>query len=206
MNKTQTARLSVSLISLLYFPPLIILSFMATNFQSNAIPALTCLTYAITLLLLLLPAAGCWMYREIRRLHKSFLLLSIIPIGLAALMLFFTPMFGSNPTALATVIGLYIIFLNPYLQLLYLPVWFVIPHTDRPWHIPRLLAVISPAGFILVSLLMILNNPFITGNPAAITLLFCISFAAGIPAGIILLIRGLTHPEIPSPSPSERTP
>ncbi len=198
MNHTQTARLSVALISLLYFPPLIMLSFMATNLQPNAIPALTVLLYAVTLLFLLLPAAGCWMYRDICGLHKRFLLLSIIPIGVAALMLFFTPMFGSSMSAIFTIIYLFIIFLNPYLQLLYLPVWFVIPHTDRPWHIPRLLAVISPAGCILVSLLILRNSPLITDTATAPVLL-CTSFTASILAGITLLIRGLTHPAVSAP-------
>lgn len=196
MNQTQTARLSVALISLLYFPPLIILSFMVTNLQPNAVPALTYLLYAVALLFLLLPAAGCWMYREIRRLPKRYLILSIIPIGVAALMLFLTPMFGSSMSSLFTIIYLVIVFLNPFLQLLYLPVWLVIPHTDRPWHVPRLLAIISPASLILSTLLWILGIIPVTDT---VSVLLCISFAASILAGITLLIRGLTHPAVSAP-------
>ncbi|HJK47150.1 MAG TPA: hypothetical protein O0X10_07015, partial [Methanocorpusculum sp.] len=87
MNQTQTARLSIVFLSLLYFPSLIVLSLMITHLQPLSNPLLTCLLYAVTLLFLLLPAAGCWIYREIRSLPGYYLLLSIIPIIICATVL-----------------------------------------------------------------------------------------------------------------------
>lgn len=202
MDQTQTARLSVVFISLLYFPSLIVLSLMITHLQPLSNPVLTCLLYAVILLFLLLPAAGCWMYREIRRLPRYYLLPSIIPIIVCATVLFFTPILGSGISSLFSAIYLLVIFLNPFLQLLSLPVWLTIPFTTRPWYIPLLLAIISPVSLILTNVLWILE---ILSVRDAVPVLLCISFAVSILAGIMLLIRGITHPEILTSSSSGST-
>ena len=197
MNQIQTARLSIVFLSLLYFPPLIILGLMITDIQPLSNPVLTCLLYAVTLLFLLLPAAGCWMYREIRRLPRYYLLPSIISIIVCATVLFFTPILGSGISSLFSAIYLLVIFLNPFLQLLYLPVWLTISFTTRPWYIPLLLVIISPASLILTNVLWILD---IIPVRDAVPVLLCISFAVSILAGIMLLIRGITLPDTSSPS------
>lgn len=202
MNQTQTARLSIVFLSLLYFPSLIVLSLMITHLQPLSNPLLTCLLYAVTLLFLLLPAAGCWIYREIRSLPGYYLLLSIIPIIICATVLFFTPILGSGISSIFSAIYLLVIFLNPFIQLLYLPVWLTIPSTTRPYYIPLLLAIISPALQILINVLWVLE---ILSVRDAVPVLLCISFAVSILAGIMLLIRGITHPEILTSSSSGST-
>ena len=186
MDQTQTARLSVVFISLLYFPSLIVLSLMITHLQPLSNPVLTCLHYAVTLLFLLLPAAGCWIYREIR----------------SPTVLFFTPILGSGISSIFSAIYLLVIFLNPFIQLLYLPVWLTIPSTTRPYYIPLLFAIISPALQILINVLWVLE---ILSVRDAVPVLLCISFAVNILAGITLLILGITHPEIPTSSSSGST-
>ncbi len=196
MNPTQTAKLSVIFISLIYFLPLLNAGTILANLQPNGTsPFIIYLLCTVALLLLILPAAGIHLYAATIKPGKKSIHLGMISLVIAALLIFFMPMFGVGPSGIfAGIFAILYIFIYPFLLFFYIPAWFTIPGLRTPCRIPQILAFLAPIVQILSYVFLFSLGRNADENIIAISLVF-ISVTVTTLAGILLLYRGFTYPE-----------
>ncbi|MDU9376966.1 hypothetical protein McpSp1_16100 [Methanocorpusculaceae archaeon Sp1] len=195
MTKTQTARLSVILISLIYFLPIVNGAAIISNPQPYTDQAFITFLFILAILLLTLPAAGVYLYNKTCRPEKKFLLLGMTSLGVAAVLVFLAPLFGSGAVGFSAVIFSYLpLFLYPFILLLFIPVWFTVPHMEEPYRIPQILAVLVPVLQLLF--IAALFMPWGQHSDIYIPIYSFVKIVLPVAAGAILLYRGITHPNI----------
>ncbi|MDV0441605.1 hypothetical protein [Methanorbis furvi] len=202
MNQTQTAKLSVVFLSLLYFLPLITMLLMGHIIPFREIPALAYLLFIIVALFLLLPGIGTLLYVQIANPDNRFILLAVASAVFAVVFIFFTLASGFTPSGINGSVQIFLFFLLPIFLLILIPAWFTIPHADEPLRIPQILAVLAPilALFFIYFYFQRPDCPVGAISPAYSPLVMPIFFGAtvivSIILGILLLYRGITHPDI----------
>lgn len=198
MNRTHIAQKSVICLSFLYFLPIFYLLPPAFNLQPDTLPALTYLQYILTVAALLLSVAGGYLYARICR--QKYLIPAVGNLFFAILLLLFIPMLGMTPHGIFDALTLYLYFLYPVTLILLIPAWFAIPGLKTPYHIPQILALITTlmgtgSFFVLITSQGILTNDELTTLLAVWMTILTIT---GILSGLILIHRGLHHPEVSS--------
>ncbi|MDE2443848.1 MAG: hypothetical protein O0X49_05645 [Methanocorpusculum sp.] len=212
MNKIQTARLSIILLSLIYFLPVLTVLLMLNSVPFQELPALIYLVLLAIVLLPILSAAGTCLYVKTCRPRRKIILIAVVAVFFAVLFLIYVLLTGGKVSAIISSATLFLVFLYPVLMLFFVPAWFTIPGLDKPARIPQILGILTPVFGILFTYFYFQVPDCPVGETipafavAAVPVFFFAAAAAGILAGILLLIRGGTCPEISSPSSSERTP
>ena len=198
MNRTSIAQKSVICLSFLYFLPIFYLIPGSVNLQPGTFPALTYLQYILTVAALLLSVAGGYLYA--RTCRQKYLIPAVGNLFFAILLLLFAPMFGITPAGIFDALTIYLYFLYPVNLILLIPAWFVIPGVETPHHIPQILALVTTlmevgSFFVLITCQGILTDGELT---TLLTVWMTILTITGILSGLILIHRGLHHPEVSS--------
>ncbi len=199
MNRTSIAQKSVICLSLLYFLPISYLIPGSVNLQPGTFPALTYLQYILVVAALFLSVAGGYLYA--RTCRQKYLIPAVGNLFFAILLLLLVPMFGMTPYGISGALTIYLYFLYPVNLILLIPAWFAIPGVKTPHHIPQILALITTLMAVGSFFVLLIFQGSLT--PGELNSLFAVWMTAltitGILSGLILIHRGLHHPEVAEP-------
>ncbi|MDV0441604.1 hypothetical protein [Methanorbis furvi] len=206
---TESARLAVLELSLIYFIPLLalVLHYLATAFFKIptivleysvlfgsllfSIPA-----FIVVLLFLVLPADGAVRYVRVAKPAKKYMLAAVSSIALAIyFVLCSITGYGFILPNLSGIVSTIVYVFLPFVLLLFIPVWFTIPIVKSPG-LPRFFGVISPLILLAALTCGLLGFANFYSGAGVGFMLRCLGAVVCTVAGIFLMILAANHPEI----------
>lgn len=201
MSPTQYTKLSVILMSLIYFLPIISILMLQSDPQNTADPVLISICFTLVMLVLLLPGFASFLYTRFLPETNWKIHLPLAAILFAGI--FFLWGAGSNfrPEFLQMALANLLPYLMPFVLLFMIPVWSQIAYAKESQKFLKLFGVLAAILYFIPILMILLLPDCPVGETPAYTYTDArmVLFGTGlfsIVTGVVLAYLGLTHPEM----------